>query len=411
MTWEIREGDVLDRLREMPDGSINTCITSPPYWGLRDYGTASWVGGDVECDHVGRRGRQGTTGERADRTHSQQEIYKETCGRCGATRVDKQLGLEPTPEEFISKMVEVFREVKRVLRDDATCWINMGDSYLSQQGKGFNGQKRLDDDSRNNPVKRPSNIKPKDLAGMPWTLALALRDDGAASPDAMRMLDKLREALLADFGDWDSVPAQTRDLIGEIDREWEDAHKGGWFLRSDIIWHKPNPMPESCTDRPTKSHEYIFLLSKRGKYYYDADAIREDGVGTLWHAVGGMSRPLGKDGVIDNSADLSEVRNDDLERPGRNKRDVWTVSTFAYPEAHFATYPPKLIEPCILAGCPEGGTVLDPFSGSGTTGLVALRHGRNYIGIELNPEYAAMSRRRIEDDAPLLNTGSQNALD
>ena len=333
MAWEIREGDVLDRLREMPGGCVHTCITSPPYWNLRDYGTASWVGGDVECDHRHQHGGEGVASVKQNSSVGTQTLqYREDCPLCGAKRTDKQLGLEPTPEKFISNMVKLFQEVKRVLRDDATCWINMGDSYLSQQGKGFNGQKRLDDESRNNPVARPSHIKPKDLAGVPWTLALALRDDG-------------------------------------------------WFLRSDIIWHKPNPMPESVTDRPTKAHEYIFLLSKRGKYYYDADAIREGSIAA------------------------GETRG------ARNKRDVWTVATFAYPEAHFATFPPKLIEPCILAGCPEGGTVLDPFSGSGTTGVVALRHNRNYIGIELNPEYAAMSRRRIEDDAPLLNTGTQNATD
>ena len=306
MTWQIREGDVLERLAEIPDGSIHCCVTSPPYWGLRDYG------------------------------------------------VDGQLGLEKTPDEFVAKMVEVFCEVKRVLRDDGTCWVNLGDSYATSGGgshKDWHKNKGISNSSvraGNDYTERNDGLKPKNLCGIPWRVAFALQADG-------------------------------------------------WYLRSDIIWHKPNPMPESVTDRPTKAHEYIFLLSKSAKYFYDADAIREEPTGRT-DPIRSFGKPKYADGTI-GQGDGYAI--DGMK--GRNKRSVWTVATAPYSEAHFATFPPKLIEPCILAGCPPYGTVLDPFSGSGTTGMVALRHDRNYIGIELNPEYAEMSRRRIFDDAPLLN--------
>ena len=270
----IIKGDCSESLKKLDDKSVNTCITSPPYWGLRDY-----------------------NGE------------------------DKQLGMEDTPEEFISNLVDVFREVKRVLRDDGTVWLNLGDTYCGTGHKGNytdpkhkegrNGQKI----ALNNKI---DGLKSKDLVGIPWRVALALQQDG-------------------------------------------------WYLRQDIIWHKPNTMPESVKDRCTKAHEYIFLLSKNKKYYYDYEAIKEDAV-------------IGKK---------------------RNKRSVWTVPTKPFKGAHFATFPMDLIEPCVLAGCPEGGTVLDPFGGSGTTGLVADRNGRNAVLIELNNEYAEMARDRLYNDAPL----------
>ena len=270
----IIKGDCIKSLKKLDDKSVNTCITSPPYWGLRDY-----------------------NGE------------------------DKQLGMEDTPEEFISNLVDVFREVKRVLRDDGTVWLNLGDTYCGTGHKGNytdpkhkegrNGQKI----ALNNKI---DGLKSKDLVGIPWRVALALQQDG-------------------------------------------------WYLRQDIIWHKPNTMPESVKDRCTKAHEYIFLLSKNKKYYYDYEAIKEDAV-------------IGKK---------------------RNKRSVWTVPTKPFKGAHFATFPMDLIEPCVLAGCPEGGTVLDPFGGSGTTGLVADRNGRNAVLIELNNEYAEMARDRLYNDAPL----------
>ena len=303
MTWEIHEGDVLERLAEMPDGSVNCCVTSPPYWGLRDYG------------------------------------------------VEGQLGLEKTPDESVAKMVEVFREVKRVLRDDGTCWVNLGDSYNSvPRAKSF----RRDRAAVNPKRSLCPDLKPKDLCGIPWRVAFALQADG-------------------------------------------------WYLRSDIIWHKPNPMPESVTDRPTKAHEYLFLISKSAKYFYDADAIREKSDQDRIAERGNGAIRSNELETLGLTAATGRTNPSCVHPLGSNKRSVWTVATAPYSEAHFATFPPKLIEPCILAGCPAGGTVLDPFSGSGTTGMVALRHDRNYIGIELNHEYAEMSRRRIFDDAPLLN--------
>jgi len=243
-------------------------------------------------------------------------------------------------------MVGVFREVRRVLRDDGTCWMNMGDGYAATtKGAGGEGKQHTNAGSvfvdRSHSI--PDGLKPKDLIGQPWRLAFALQDDG-------------------------------------------------WWLRSDIVWSKPNPMPESVTDRPTKSHEYVFLLSKSARYYYDAEAVREDAI----HA----GRVVSYDGTQKNTGHENQrypgaKPRDITVAPGRNLRDVWTIATQPFPEAHFATYPEALVRPCVMAGCPIGGLVLDPFSGSGTTGVVACGLGRDYIGIELNPEYAAMSERRI----------------
>ena len=308
-SWRIDVGDCRELLAQMDEGSVQTCVTSPPYFGLRDYG------------------------------------------------VDGQLGLEATPDEFVEAMVAVFREVRRVLRDDGTLWLNLGDSYSGGANSGGANSGTTNGPPvriKNLPIKRGEGIKPKDLIGIPWMVAFALRADG-------------------------------------------------WFLRSDIIWHKPNPMPESVTDRPTKAHEYLFLLSKQSRYFYDADAIREEGAGRL--DLGRMKQPdarLGEGGAWVKDGTLRD-------EVGRNKRDVWTVATQPFAGAHFATFPPKLIEPCVLAGAPEGGVVLDPFAGAGTTGLVALRHDRSFVGLELNPEYAEMARDRIRDDAPLLNTPSEVA--
>ena len=299
-TNKIYQGDVLNVLKTFPDESIHCCVTSPPYWGLRDYG------------------------------------------------VEGQIGLEKTPEEYVLKMVEVFREVKRVLRKDGTLWLNLGDSYCGTGNKGKykdpkylngrNGQKV----ALNNKIK---GLKAKDLVGIPWMVAFALRADG-------------------------------------------------WYLRQDIIWHKPNPLPESVKDRCTKAHEYIFLLSKSRKYYYDHEAIKEKAVsGTDL----GILRSK-KQAMLNPSILKRQKENIDSRTAGdgnRNKRSVWTVTTKPFKGAHFAVFPEDLIEPCILAGCPEGGIVLDPFMGSGTTALVALKHNRNYIGIELNQEYIKISEKRI----------------
>ena len=409
-SWRIMQGDVLAVLPTLPERSVHCVVTSPPYWGLRDYG------------------------------------------------VEGQIGLEETPAAYLERMVAVFRAVWRVLRDDGTCWVNMGDSYAgSGRGGNPNGPtstlqggratqeasmvrrsmtsiRRRDD----HPVPRSDvsieGLKSKDLVGMPWRLAFAL-------------------------------------------------HADGWYLRSDIIWAKPNPMPESVTDRPTKAHEYIFLLSKRERYYYDAEAIREPHSeasiqrAAPHRAPAGASERAGET-PRPGSGSPNTLRLDQALSPGgRNRRTVWTVPTQAYAEAHFATFPEKLIEPCILAGTSECGccaacrapwervvenasvatgsyhdhaddlaggtsqdsprklngkayyearaanpprttgwkpsckcgaaivpcTVLDPFNGSGTTGVVSIGHRRNYIGVELNPAYIDMARRRIGAVNPLLS--------
>jgi DNA modification methylase len=345
--YRILEGDAAGVLQKLDAQSIQTCITSPPYWGLRDYGTAAWDGGDPECDHQPPFGSSSSRLEGGKATQESAKNYRDRCGKCGATRIDSQLGLEPTPEQYVANLVAVFREVRRVLRDDGTLWLNLGDSYAANRSYQVSDSKHTAHDfADSNAMKVPPGLKPKDLVGIPWMVAFALRADG-------------------------------------------------WWLRSDIVWAKPNPMPESVTDRPTRSHEYLFLLTKSARYFYDADAIRED-LAFEPHAPG------------NKKLDASRNDHDRMDKvwggpAGRNKRSVWTVATQAFPGAHFATFPPKLIEPCILAGSAEGDTVLDPFAGAGTTGLVALRHDRSFVGIELNPEYAQMARDRIREDAPLLN--------
>ena len=309
-TIMIHTGDCLEVMRGMADQSVHCCVTSPPYWGLRDY------------------------------------------------KHDGQIGLEQTPDEYVAKMVEVFREVRRVLRDDGTLWLNLGDSY--QSGRGMpGGAKKYAEGKHTVDAKQPARrfglrptdvpipgLKPKDLVGIPWRVAFALQADG-------------------------------------------------WYLRQDIIWHKPNPMPESVKDRCTKAHEYIFLLSKSPRYHFDAKAIAEPAVGNAPGNKNHKGRTAYENGdtKMRTKVGLTEIG----ARETRNKRSVWTVTTKPFKGAHFAVFPPDLIEPCILAGCPEGGTVLDPFTGSGTTGVVAVKHGRRFVGCELNPEYVAIAGRRIED--------------
>ena len=326
--YKVLIGDCREQLKKLDDESINCCVTSPPYYNLRDYGTGTWVGGNPECDHIERHSVHG--GDRADRDQSSQVFqYTDTCGKCGAAREDYQIGAEQTPEEFIDALVSVFREVKRVLRDDGTLWVNIGDSYYNYRpGRGQAQIKQTissntgavveDSPRRNNKL---HGLKEKDLIGIPWRLALALQADG-------------------------------------------------WYLRQDIIWQKENPMPESVKDRCTKAHEYIFLLSKSPKYYYDHVAMQEP--------------------VVTNT----RKANGELYE-SRNRRSVWTVNTKPFKGAHFAVYPPELIEPCILAGCPNGGTVLDPFGGSGTTAGVAMKNGRNAVLCELNPDYVDIMDKRI----------------
>jgi DNA modification methylase len=311
MEATILVGDVLQRLSDIPDGSVQCCVTSPPYWGLRDYGQ------------------------------------------------EGQLGLESTPELYVKNMVAVFREVRRVLADDGVCWLNLGDSYFPHNGS--RGNKNQAGDSlrgRNNdyqpaPKLQPgeTSIKPKDLVGIPWRVAFALQADG-------------------------------------------------WWLRQDIIWHKPNPMPESVTDRCTKSHEYLFMLTKSSRYYFDSGAIKEPsaGLGKTTIRFGGA-----KYGDSDDPMHATKSGNEYIDTGFRNKRSVWTIATKPFKGAHFAVMPEALCEPPILASSRPGDLVLDPFTGSGTVAVVALRHGRNFIGTELNPEYAEIAKTRISNANSLMN--------
>lgn len=376
MSVRIIIGDVREKLRELPDGSVHCVVTSPPYFGLRDYGTGQWEGGDAACDHQKIADKvmavaTSTLGGGKKTTGHVQEGYRQVCGKCGARRIDRQIGLETTPETYVAEMVEVFREVRRVLRDDGTVWLNLGDSYASvSRSSGASVRSTL--------ATRPTApkttalrncgswktglddwLKPKDLIGIPWRVAFALQADG-------------------------------------------------WYLRQDIIWAKPNPMPESVRDRCCKAHEYMFLLSKKARYYFDAAAIAEPAAPpgpTNPRAAYGGRMPSERRGEAGRQASrIGTGRSDAFTSEPvdpliRNRRSVWTVATQPYSEAHFATFPPALIEPAILAGCPKDGTVLDIFGGAGTTGLVADRLQRNAILIELNPAYAEMARNRIAKEA------------
>lgn len=397
--YEIICGNSLSALKDLPSNSVQVCITSPPYYGLRDYGTGKWVGGDPNCPHkrITKYSPKTITG------HAQEElrgnvgdaIYKKICPLCGAVRVDEQIGLEETPEDYIQNLVSIFREVKRILKDDGTLWVNIGDtynasSYHKDEKTSGHGKQGTNRGVYENVVERPTvrNCKPKDLIGIPWMLAFALRNDG-------------------------------------------------WYLRQDIIWHKPNPMPEAVKDRCTKSHEYIFLLSKKPNYYFDHDAIQEEAVtseGRLPGVVrdrvfeynskrnnnpeafllgandrkphasdykylaGARTKNCQYDGQEPNTFHINrELGYDDPVYQVRNKRDVWSINISPYKGAHFATFPEKLVEPCVLAGSREGDIVLDPFNGSGTTGAVAMKYGRKYIGVELNPEYVKLTEKRFDE--------------
>lgn len=380
---KIFHGNCLDVLGTLPAESVHTCVTSPPYWGQRDYGTATWQGGDAGCDHLmaptkPRSERPNPSGSgigRGGATWGAQEgasrVYRHQCGRCGAVRVDEQIGMEPTPGEYVESLVEVFRAVRRVLRDDGTLWLNLGDSYCHglpgpkrQQPHGnapesdallAAGRVPAPKGSDNGHATRAPGLKSKDLVGIPWMVAFALRDDG-------------------------------------------------WYLRSDIVWAKPNGMPESVTDRPTRAHEFIFLFSKSETYHYDAAAIAEPFADERLGNPGTYSRTSNAfKGKNNDRGDLGLLNNGggwnlDGAITTRNKRDVWTVTSQPFSEPHFATFPEDLIKPCILAGCPDRGVVLDPFFGAGTTGVVAGKNNVRCIGIELNAEYVNIAQRRLAQD-------------
>jgi len=287
-------GDALEQLKTLPDGSVHCCVTSPPYYGLRDYGVAG------------------------------------------------QIGLEETPEAYVAKLVDVFREVRRVLRDDGTLWVNLGDSYAAGGGTGKPGPNATVGNTLSGCQYRaptPVGLAFKNLLGIPWRVAFALQADG-------------------------------------------------WILRQDIIWHKPNPMPESVKDRCTKAHEYLFLLAKKPRYWFDSEAIKEEAVTPA------NPRYMGSKDQVGTLR--RDVGREPLGYTNRNRRSVWSICPRPYKGAHFAVFPPALVEPCIKAGCPAGGTVLDPFGGSGTTGQVAKSLGRNAILIELNPAYHDLIRSRLQ---------------
>ena len=294
-------GDVREKLKELDDSSVQCCVTSPPYWGLRNY------------------------------------------------QEKKQLGLEETPEEYVENMVKVFREVKRVLKDDGTCWLNLGDSYAGNMSRASNNGRAGYGNPREEVVSRiPIGLKAKDLVGIPFRVAFALQQDG-------------------------------------------------WYLRQDIIWNKPNPMPESVQDRCTKSHEYIFLLTKSSKYYYDADAIREplaeSSIGRLEQDIDNQIGTTRANGGAKLNGNFKAVGDVDK---GANKRSVWTITTKPFKDAHFAVFPIEIPTYCIKAGSKEGDTILDPFMGSGTTALAAQEHGRRWVGVELNPEYVKIIKKRTQ---------------
>ena len=420
---EILVGDCRERLRDLPAGHFHTVVTSPPYFGLRDYGTAEWEGGDPACGHIVAEMRTGADlaawsavngrggAKKAEAAPGIQA--RDVCPHCDAVRVDSQIGLEETPEAFVAALVEVFREIRRVLRDDGTVWLNLGDSYARSPTKGGSGaggknalylgdsyersQRRRQKSSTAGPISgregyaerpahRAAGLAEKQLLGIPWRVAFALQADG-------------------------------------------------WFLRQEVIWSKPNPMPESVLDRCTKAHEQVFLLSKSGDtllwrardtrewseapdlterlpapteedphrtvgrwrgfdYFFDAEAIAEPAIYAPDRTTQ-VERPKGFYEGKRNDGGAKVEQAFKAIRETRNKRSVWTVAPKGFDDAHFATMPPDLALPCILAGCPAGGFVLDPFGGAGTTALVAEGLGRNATIIELNPGYAEMAAKRI----------------
>lgn len=353
----IEHADVMDYLRGLPDQCVNLVVTSPPYFGLRDYGTAEWEGGDSACDHAIGRFTTPASDKQMSNAAPGVAQARAVCPKCGARRIDQQMGLEGSPQEYVARLVAVFHEAKRVLRDDGNLYVNLGDSYTGS-GRGPTGHNGIGSQETRQGFHSPQRtdvdgLPSKSLIGIPWRFAIAMQDDG-------------------------------------------------WLLREDIIWAKGNPMPESVTDRCTRSHEYIFHFTKQARYWYDQQAVAEStspvtferalrGVGT------GHKNVEGAPGQTPHSLAAPRKHGEGYPtNPLRNRRSVWTINPASFREAHFATFPEDIPEICIKAACPEGGVVLDPFMGAGTVGLVAKRMNRRYIGCDLNAEYVEMARRRVD---------------
>ena len=358
LLYRVLIGDAEVQLSALPPGSVDCIITSPPYFHLRDYHTGQWVGGDPACSRAVRLTPSAASstleGARSGVGHALEGVVG-ACPRCGAVRVDAQIGLEPTPEAYVARLVSVFRALRRVLTPTGTAWLVLGDTFAHDDkwGGATGGKHRQA--LHGAPAGRGrthTGLPPKSLIGIPWRVALALQDDG-------------------------------------------------WILRSDIVWAKPQPLPESVKDRPTRAHEYIFLLAAQPHYYYDAEAIKEPGVTHTYdrrYGPGALPRHRAQEAWNQHGPFTPHHGFQAMDSSqGRNRRDVWTVATAQFSGAHFATFPEALVEPMVLAGCPVGGVVLDPFAGSGTTLAVAVRLGRRAIGIELNADYVPLIHQRMAD--------------
>lgn len=367
MEIDILNGDCIEMMKTLPDNCIDTCVTSPPYWGLRDYGGDGKVWGNQLCirddDTYVNHEWEGYTRPSENTRNNNNSLQLKSaywnpqeqafCKHCDAWF--GQLGLEPTIQQYVKNMVEVFSHVHRILKPEGTLWLNLGDSYCAGQRKSAvkdnaGGDRGLPTNRRN---QASGGLKNKDLVGVPWRVAFALQE-------------------------------------------------AGWWLRQDIIWAKPNCMPESVKDRCTKNHEYMFLFAKSEKYYFDNEAIKENTVKKPDKRVSAFTYADNEDWAKDKDASriskakgIAEARTKNYAK--RNKRSVWWIGPKPFPEAHFAVFPIELIEPCILAGSPVGGTVFDPFGGSGTTAIASIKHGRNAILTELSPDYVKIAEKRISD--------------
>lgn len=472
----IHHGDVSTVLPTLEAQSVQCVVTSPPYWGLRDYGTASWEGGEDGCDHIHQQGGRNpeTASKQLTSQGTIQTQYASVCRKCGARRIDQQIGLESSPAAYVQTLVAVFREIRRVLKKDGTVWLNLGSSYASgdtNPNPSLSPERALSCDSdgtalldspptdracpccdgghrdamlirylrsvhidqsdartRQQPSRKVRGNGRVDSAAsllgaspldVPESTTLSLapngRDVSGPATRASVSLPVIRSSaseILAcvcnsclNHTRFSQFPFKAKDMIPT---PWMVAfalQEDGWYLRSDVVWNKNNPMPESVKDRPTRSHEYVFLLTKEPRYYYNAEAIAEPLSVETFKRFKGVPARTGSNGLDTPSRSVATGQtascgagDDGL----RNARTVWTINPQPYPEAHFATFPEELARRCILAGSREGDTVLDPFTGAGTVGTVCALQGREFVGIELNAAYIQMAQNRIADSLPLL---------